>query len=250
MRGFVIQMLGVFMVLMSAGVVLAEQKANCAGNQIQMNMCASQYLKGDEAALDDVYQKLLSDTPDDKHKALLEQSHKAWMAYRNAQCALLADQFRGGSLAPWIEIMCRANLTQVRIFELTSEDQWPATLGELVAVAGDTLTEDIFWNPASAQNGDFDLDGIYDDAFLGIQTGSLPDPTNKAVLAVLFGGSNNVAHVSIPIDGESGLCAPSIALRVEYPQGKPPFLVIDDGACDAFRLSLQKDQKTFELVRN
>ncbi|QJB56345.1 lysozyme inhibitor LprI family protein [Pseudodesulfovibrio sp. zrk46] len=228
---------------------LAEAVDNCAGTQGEMNRCADRLLRGEQKLLDAAYKKILEQAGDETDREMLEASQKAWEAYRDAQCEYEADQFRGGSMAPGVRLLCHAELVRARTTQLVDQIVWPTDLARLISLAGDQLPGDIFWHP-DVVSDDFNHDGIFDDAFLGIRTGQLPDNTATAIMAVLIGGSDHIAHVAIPIDGQNGLCAQSISLRAEYPDNQSPLLVVDDGACDAFRFRLLKDQTTFELHRN
>ncbi len=130
-----------------------------------------------------------------------------------------------------------------------TETTWATPLQQMLTQTDSNLPKGIFWEPDSMITGDFDLNGTSDYAFLGILPGGLPDPTNSAVLAVLSGDST-VSYVIVPIDGQSGICAPSISLRLEQVDNERPFLTIDDGACDAFRFRMSKNAMKFELFRN
>lgn len=227
----------------------AKGADNCAGTQGEMNHCAARQFEGEQNAMNTALQSALARAYDAEAETLLRKSQEAWLAYRDAQCAYNEDQFRGGSIAPLVDFMCRTQLTQARTLELAAYDPGTTPLARMLMEAGDRLPDTIFWNPATTLYEDIDADGIFDTSFLGLQPGELPDIIT-AYLAVLVGGSNKVAIATIPVDGNSGLCAPSIALSAEFPEGEQPMLVIDDGACDAFRFRLLKGQQTFELHRN
>jgi uncharacterized protein YecT (DUF1311 family) len=54
------------------------------------------------------------------YDALLAQSQRAWLAFRDAEAAFAADQARGGSMAPTIRYETMTELAQQRIKQLKS----------------------------------------------------------------------------------------------------------------------------------
>jgi uncharacterized protein YecT (DUF1311 family) len=57
------------------------------------------------------------------HAAALLASQRAWLAYRDAQCALEGGRFAGGSAQGMTIAFCKANLTTVRSAQL-KELEW------------------------------------------------------------------------------------------------------------------------------
>ena len=56
--------------------------------------------------------------PDAGSKQKLKKSQRAWLAFRDAETELAADQARGGSMAPTIRYATMTELTQQRIKQL------------------------------------------------------------------------------------------------------------------------------------
>lgn len=237
--------------LLFAGTAHAEPVDNCAGTQGEMNRCTGRVLGGEQAVLDSLYRQILEDTKDPQTVALLRQAQEKWERYALLQCDAEADEYRGGSMENAIRAGCLASLTRARILELQGQSVWFIDLARLLAAAGDDLTETVFWNPTSAVYADLNGDGAFDDAFLGILPGSEPGGAPTVLVAVLLGGTEVTIIQPIPVDGtQEGLCGMNVELRAEYPENERPFLVVDDGECDIFRLHLNDGSETFEILRN
>ena len=102
-----------FVVAISAMVGLTMSAsaafADCPGaDQQEMNHCvAAEYQKAD-SELTKIYSKL-DKTPE------LRAAERAWIAYRDAECAFESASNRGGSLEPMIQMGCMTTMTKQRI---------------------------------------------------------------------------------------------------------------------------------------
>jgi uncharacterized protein YecT (DUF1311 family) len=67
-----------------------------------------------DAELNRIYGALLTKLPDAEGKEKLKQSQRAWLAFRDAEAAFVADQARGGSMAPTIRYQTMTELTHQR----------------------------------------------------------------------------------------------------------------------------------------
>ncbi len=85
------------------------------GNLAQQdaNYCAAQAYETADQALNDAYKKLGADRGP-AYKAKLKKVELAWIAYRDAECALELDSFGGGSMAPMVYSGCLSRLTKQR----------------------------------------------------------------------------------------------------------------------------------------
>jgi uncharacterized protein YecT (DUF1311 family) len=83
-----------------------------------MNAQARKDFERVDAELNKIYQSLLAKLADTEAKNKLRESQRAWIAFRDAEAAFAADQFRGGSMAPTIRYEVMAELTQRRIKQL------------------------------------------------------------------------------------------------------------------------------------
>lgn len=92
------------------------------GPQLELNMCSyRRYLQAD-IEMNRVWEQLrVSWAPDNigpaNWQALLG-SQRAWLTYRDANCAIWRDMYEGGSIVPLLENSCMARVTQARTAEL------------------------------------------------------------------------------------------------------------------------------------
>ena len=84
-------------------------------SQMGMNMCAGQEFERADKALNAAWSKAKGWVKDDPQatKVLLE-SQRAWLKFRDAQCELISDQNRGGSIVPLVHGKCLTSLTRER----------------------------------------------------------------------------------------------------------------------------------------
>src|SRR5579864_2525272 len=95
-------------VLVSVGVAFAGEKAlyktqDCSKAVVQfdLNQCAGANADAADAALNALYRQLLKQHPDAHATARLKKSERAWIAYRDKQCASeVGPQADGGSIWP------------------------------------------------------------------------------------------------------------------------------------------------------
>lgn len=102
--------------------------ADCGGNTLQMVQCANRSFDRADRELKLVWEEIaqaLSDQDrrlNDHREPRLEiarTAHEAWLAFRDAQCAVEADsEARGGTMYPLIYIGCRTEMTRARVQQL------------------------------------------------------------------------------------------------------------------------------------
>ena len=109
----------------AAALVLASgaqaQVMNCdkASTQTDMNLCAGQAYRKSDAALNTAYRDVMARLKDDKNGTTqLQAAQKAWLSFRDAECAFSAGGVIGGSGYPMVLSMCLDRLTQARTKEL------------------------------------------------------------------------------------------------------------------------------------
>ena len=110
--------LSIFVMLFLAyGASVSLAIASCPGEtQIEMNQCAANdYLSADHE-LGILYSKI------DKSKELIA-AERAWIAYRDAECAYQVKAVEGGSIAPMVKSLCLTELTKQRSKQLASDQQ-------------------------------------------------------------------------------------------------------------------------------
>lgn len=115
--------------LVDAPTSAQEPQPNCKDPQTQadMTICAGRDLADADKALNAQYQvtrKALKERDADASVELkggedaLLKAQRAWLAYRDAQCASVGFQARGGSMEPMLVSSCEADLTRNRTAEL------------------------------------------------------------------------------------------------------------------------------------
>jgi len=95
--------------IIALATVAGAAWADCPGvTQADMNQCAAADYRKADAELTRAYRKL-EKTPE------LRAAERAWIAYRDAECAYEAAPNQGGSIAPMVTSMCLAARTRERI---------------------------------------------------------------------------------------------------------------------------------------
>jgi len=114
----------ILLALLPVGSVssMAQMQA-CATAQTQtdMNVCAAGEYKKHDAAMNQIYQQLLAKLTDPQQKSLLGDAERAWIAYRDKQCAFQTSGSIGGSIHPMIEADCLDEKTSVHTAELSRQ---------------------------------------------------------------------------------------------------------------------------------
>jgi uncharacterized protein YecT (DUF1311 family) len=107
---------------LGAGPVRA-QMANCAGAQTQMalNACAGKDYKKADAALNQVYGKLKGKLTKPADRKPLAAAERAWIAYRDAECAFETAGTADGTIHPMLMAMCLNEKTLVHTAELSRQ---------------------------------------------------------------------------------------------------------------------------------
>ena len=99
----------------------AAQPVNCANasTQFDINRCAAADLGKADAGLNRAYAQALARlTPGSK--ARLRDAQRAWIAFRDKQCAFEANGADGGSVSPMVAMNCATGLTSARARDLAS----------------------------------------------------------------------------------------------------------------------------------
>ena len=105
----------------------ADEALDCKDpkDQSSMTQCAAQDFEMADKALNQIWPKLKADAEaSDKDTGKTENadallaSQRAWLAFRDAECAWQAMEMHGGSGEPMLLYGCQARLTQQRIKQL------------------------------------------------------------------------------------------------------------------------------------
>jgi uncharacterized protein YecT (DUF1311 family) len=90
--------------------------------QADLNTCAAANLAAADAALNAVYRQLMAQQDDKSAKDRLTDVERAWLAYRDKECAFeVGPQRDGGSIWPMEMSNCLERKTADRIRELEAQ---------------------------------------------------------------------------------------------------------------------------------
>ena len=106
-------------VLATAPVAQAQECDRGDDSQDMMNVCASEDYQAADAKLNQTYKKLVVRS-DDNGRKLLQVAQRAWIAFRDAECAYTTAGSEDGSIHPMEVSQCLTELTEQRIQQLTS----------------------------------------------------------------------------------------------------------------------------------
>jgi len=117
------------LLFLTGGAALAEEAPDCKAPQTQadMTICAGKDHEKADKELNAAYQKLRKQlaerdkTADASSKGAtdaLVTAQRAWVAFRDANCALAGFQARGGSMEPMLIASCLADMSGKRAEEL------------------------------------------------------------------------------------------------------------------------------------
>ena len=88
-------------------------------SQSMMNICADADFQAADAKLNAAYQELVRRNDQASNK-LLQTAQRAWIAFRDAECAYSTAGSEGGSIHPMEVSQCLTGLTDERTKQLTS----------------------------------------------------------------------------------------------------------------------------------
>src|SRR4029078_2700471 len=92
------------------------ETCNDAANQMQMKECAETAFKNAADELNSIYGNIVRRLKTDEvANKLLVAAQKAWLRFRDAECAFISSASSGGSLYPMIVENLPANITQERV---------------------------------------------------------------------------------------------------------------------------------------
>ena len=106
-------------VLATASAAQAQECDRNDDSQQMMNICAGEDYQAADAKLNQAYKDLVGRNDDNRRK-LLQVAQRAWIAFRDAECAYTTAGSEGGSIHPMEVSQCLTELTQQRTKQLTS----------------------------------------------------------------------------------------------------------------------------------
>ncbi|HGL6369118.1 TPA: lysozyme inhibitor LprI family protein [Citrobacter koseri] len=98
--------------LLLSAQALADDCAN-ASTQMEMNTCAAAQFQTADKKLNETYQNALK-RAEPPQRDLLKKAQIAWIALRDADCALVSSGTEGGSIQPMIASQCMTDKTDER----------------------------------------------------------------------------------------------------------------------------------------
>ena len=105
--------------LAGASAARAQECDRGDDSQQMMNICAAEDYQAADAKLNQAYQDLISsDDADDKK--LLQAAQRAWISFRDAECAHSTAASSGGSIHAMEVSQCLTRLTNDRIQQLAA----------------------------------------------------------------------------------------------------------------------------------
>lgn len=109
----------IFSVFFSTSALATDKlESNClqkAQSQVELNDCAAQTYKNADGEMNTAYKKvmdMLKSSPE-KSKALL-QAQRAWLKFRDADCAFFSSNSAGGSINAMNNALCLSERTTER----------------------------------------------------------------------------------------------------------------------------------------
>ncbi|WP_319531829.1 lysozyme inhibitor LprI family protein [uncultured Cohaesibacter sp.] len=114
--------LAVMALFQSPAAHATDPQINCKAPSDTASMlhCAAVALETADTELNAIYKRLIS-LKDEQGQEILRKAERAWIEFRDADCSLAADLFRGGSLEPVVFLDCRAAMTAERVKLLQSQ---------------------------------------------------------------------------------------------------------------------------------
>ena len=100
--------------LLLSAPALADDCAN-ASTQMEMNTCAAAQFQTADKKLNETYQNALK-RAEPPQRDLLKKAQIAWIALRDADCALVSSGTEGGSIQPMIASQCMTDKTNAKRF--------------------------------------------------------------------------------------------------------------------------------------
>lgn len=107
---------------------LVSQTNNCANasNQAEINRCALQNAQAADKKLNQTYQTLLPKLAASQKQNLVK-AQRAWIEFKDSNCAYEKNRFEKGSIAPMVYHNCMERVTKQRTTDLENylKPGWP-----------------------------------------------------------------------------------------------------------------------------
>jgi uncharacterized protein YecT (DUF1311 family) len=114
-----VSILATAIVLIASSSLHAEQVCGDLTNQTEMNVCAGKAFEKSDAELNKLFKQTEGRLKDDADTTkLLITAQRAWVSFRDAECAFSSSMVAQGSVYPFVKNSCLEGLTQSRIKDL------------------------------------------------------------------------------------------------------------------------------------
>ncbi|MFC3722522.1 lysozyme inhibitor LprI family protein [Neoaquamicrobium sediminum] len=103
------------------GISMPALADECADprDQTTMNICAGKEFEAADKALNAAYREIVRRIGDDHEtKTALTAAQRAWITFRDGECAFQTKSVEGGSIYPLIVADCKTALTEARTEQL------------------------------------------------------------------------------------------------------------------------------------
>jgi uncharacterized protein YecT (DUF1311 family) len=105
--------------MFTPGIAWAQSDCSHASDQATLTACANASFKASDAELNSVFRQIEGRLAHDEHaKGLLVSAQRAWITFRDAECAFSTSATTGGSAHPMAQATCMGAITQDRVKEL------------------------------------------------------------------------------------------------------------------------------------
>ncbi len=112
MRAIALVMRGI-LVMSPAGS--RAEPCGASATQYDLDRCADQDFRKADAKLNAAYKRIMDRlTGEASGRKLMVEAQKAWLAFRDAECAFSSSDTEGGSIHPMVVTGCLATLTETR----------------------------------------------------------------------------------------------------------------------------------------
>lgn len=103
--------------LWHAAPICADLGCEDATTSAAMRACVNQRYQAADAKLNDIYQRLAAQLPEERRERL-RAAQRAWIAFRDRNASFIASAVEQGTQYPILEVSALARMTQQRAEEL------------------------------------------------------------------------------------------------------------------------------------
>ena len=252
-----------FIIFVVPSIALAQEKhkgfCQKAETTVDLIDCIGTHYKSEVSHMNDLYQKLLTATPDNhQFTKNLKDNQSQWIAYRDSICNIEGSIYEGGSLERVQQMDCMTRVTSDRAAHFTKMAT-AINVNEIPVFTAPPRWKNvlinnypnIFWRMGETQSFDADCDGDYEKIIEGLQK-NIENNTLQTVFAVAetpITGRPSATLLTIDWDqsctGESFIASPSTELENCTMQIKT-----NNQKCNIYELSFDKDSKSYSIFNS